>query len=212
MTLPEIYERIGSLPSGGYLTIDSRFDKGYIYSLIHSARSIIVMERFKANMSIPPVYYQPYTPTFEKVAQDSDKCCTIFYGVPTIIGGDGRTSGLGYVGTINGKPKIFKEVGSRAELAAMFTDRTMRNLTRPYVLIGGESIEVYSNETIKNFSIEAIFKDPTQLPTYDIPTSEYPMDIADIAKMETYLMQGAMGASIKTIADRIANSRDDTQP
>ena len=212
MTLPEIYERVAALPSGGYLTIDSRFDKGYIYSLIHSARAIIVNERFKANMAIPPIYFQSYRPQFEKAAQDSERCCTSFYGVPTIIGGDGRRSGLGYVGTINGKPKTFIEVSSRATLAGMFTDRTMRNLDKPIVLIGSDSVDVYYEEVIKDFVMEAIFKDPTQVPSYDIEASEYPMDIDDIAKMETYLMQGAMGASIKTIADRIANSRDDTQP
>lgn len=213
MTLPEIYERVASLPSGGYLTNDTRFDKGFIYSLVHSARAVIVMERWKSDLSIPPIYRQEYTPTFVEVAQDNQMCCSTFYDCPELIALDNRASGLGYVGTTTGVPKTFAEVADAVTLASLLN--TKRNLAAkkfPLVLREEGRIRIYWKDTIKSFKMTGVFIDPTELPTYDIPTSTYPIDIGDIAKMELYIMQGAMNSVMRTMVDRIANKRDDTAP
>ena len=212
MTFPELYERIGSLASGGYLTEDSRYDKGYIFSLVNSGRAVIVNERWKADMSIPPIYYLPYETNYDPQAQPADGCYTIFYNTPDIITLDGRATGVSYVGTVDGTPKLFREVSSRAEFAAQQNDRIMRSPNNVRVLFGNGKIECYYKNRIKHIGIEIIARDPRQIPTYDIERSQYPMDEGDLARLDTYLMQGSMNATVKTIADRIANSKDNTQP
>jgi hypothetical protein len=211
MTLPEIYERVAALPSGGYLTIDSRLDKGYIYSLIHSARAVIVNERWRNDTSIPPVYKQEYVPEFIKAAQDSTMCCSIFYGCPELVALDNRASGLGFVGTSQGIPKTFAEVTDEVTLSGLINTRRSLPIKKfPLVLRTREMVRIYYKDVIKDFKMVGVFFDPTLLPDYDIPTSDYPIDIGDIAKVELYLMQGAMNAALKTIVDRIANSRDES--
>ena len=211
-TLPQIYERIGSLASGGYLTEDSRYDKGYIYSLVDSARIVIAAERWKADMAIPPSYYQEYEPEFIKQAQNSDLCCSVFYDCPEIAAINNQTSGLGYVGTVDGKPTRFAEVASEAELSMILQDRITKIPLTPYVLRSAGVIRVFYKSVIKQFKMTGIFVNPREIPTFDIDKSPYPIDDGDLAKMDTYLMQGSMNATVKTIADRIANSKDNTRP
>lgn len=211
MTFPEIYERIGSLASGGYLTEDSRYDKGYIYSLVNSARAVIALERWKADLVLPPSYFQDYEPEFVSQAQELEQCCSIFVDCPEIIALNSLGSGLSYVGTVDGIPKRFAEVVSESDLAMILHDRVTKIPLVPYVLRGAGVIKIYYKNTIKQFKMTAAFKDPRQIPTYNIDLSPYPIDVGDLAKVETYIQQGSMNATVKTIADRIANSKDNTQ-
>jgi len=212
MTFPEIYERIGSLASGGYLTGDSRYDKGFIFSLVNSARAVIALERFKADMAQPTSYFQEYEPEFVSQAQDTGLCCSIFYDCPELIGINNLSSGLGYVGTVDGKPTRFAEVVSEADMAMILQDRITRIPLTPYVLRSAGNIRVYWKSTVKRFKMTGIFSDPRDIPTYDVELSQYPIDEGDLARVDTYLTQGSMNATVKTIADRIANSKDNTQP
>lgn len=210
MTLPELYERIGSLPSGGYLTVDTRFDRGYIYTLIHTARAVIVSERWKMNGMIPAVYYQPYKPEYVILSQDADGCYSKFYNVPDIINLDGRATGLGYVGA-NGQLCQFREVNNRAVLASMMNNRIIRKMRKPIVLVlGGGEMEVYSTDSIEDFRMEAIFADPTKVPTYNVDFDQYPIDASDISKIELYILQGSMSMTTRTPMDRINEQRDTT--
>lgn len=214
MTLPELYERIGSLPTGGYLTVDSRFDEGYIYSLIHSARAFIVSQRWKNDGKIPPIYYQPFNPKYSAMSQDSEVCYTKYYNVPDIIALDGRASGLGFVGG-DGTMCQFREIRSRAVFNSMMKSRVIKNSKTPYVLIlGNGEVEVYSSSKSKlqNISMEAIFSDPTKVDTYNVDYDSYPMDVSDIPKMESYLMQGSMSLVYRTPIDRVNDQRDTTVP
>jgi hypothetical protein len=212
MTLPELYERIGSLPSGGYLTVDTRFDKGYIYSLIHTARAFIVSERWKQNGLIPPVYYQTFKPYYVILSQDQDTCYSRFYNVPDIISLDGRATGLGYVGA-NGQLCQFREVNNRAQMASMMNNRIIRKMRKPMVLVlGGGEIEVYSNDSIENMRMEAIFADPTKVPSYNVDFDQYPIEASDISKIELYILQGSMNMITRTPMDRINEQRDTTIP
>ncbi len=212
MTLAQVYERIASLPNGGYITVDTRLDKGYMYSLIHSARAFIVNERWKANGFIPPVYYQSYKPQYIILSQDADSCYSRFYNVPQIIALDGRGTGMGYVGA-NGTLCQFREVNNRAQMASMMSNRIIRKMRKPMVLLlGGGEIEVYSNDSIENMRIEAVFADPTTVNTYNIDYDDYPVDMGDIAKIEQLLMGGQFTMITRTPIDRINEQRDTTVP
>lgn len=211
-TLFDLRNRVSSLPVGGYITVDSRLDGSYIDYLIHSARAFICCERWKQYGEIPASYYQTYSPDYNKAAQDTDACYTVFYDIPQIIALDGRASGLGYVGAINDIKYSFREVANLAELSSFQQDRIMKSGRKAYVLMGQNSIRIYYKDKIKMFQMNAIFFDPTQVPTYNVDFDVYPMDGSDIPKMETYLMQGSMGLSYRTPINRVNDARDVTVP
>jgi len=164
MTLPELIERVSSGPTGGYITVDSRLDSGYMTNLINSARAFMAAERWKAYGMIPPAYYQRYEPDFSKAAQEEGSCYTIFYGVPQIIALDGRSSGIGFTGDINSLKYQFREVSSLAELASFQNDRIMKSGRRAYILNGQGTLRVEFKDKIKQFSMEIIAADPRELP------------------------------------------------
>lgn len=212
MTLPELYERVASLPSGGYITVDTRLNKKYMYSLIHSGRAFIVGERWKIQGKVPPIYYQPFKPTFSSVSQVSGACYTKFYNVPDIIALDSRASGLGFIGG-DGTMCQFREVSSRGAFVSMMNNRVIKNSKIPYVLMqGGGEIEIYHKTKVHDLHMEAIFSDPTEVDTYNIDKDSYPMDVGDIPRLEAYLMSGTMSLVYRTPIDRINDQRDTTVP
>lgn len=212
MTIREIYERIASLPNGGYITVDTRLDQGYMYSLIHSARATVVNERWRNFGFVPPVYYQKFKPEYVILSQDDSVCYSKFYNIPQIIALDGRATGLGYVGA-NGQLCQFREVNNRAQMASMMSNRIISKMRKPMVLmLGGGEMEIYSNDSIENLRMEAIFADPTKVNTYNIDFDDYPVDMGDISRMEQILMQGQINMISRTQMDRVNDQRDTTVP
>jgi len=212
MTLPELRERVSSAPTGGYITSDSRMDAGYIDNLIHSARAFIACERWKQYGQVPPAYYQKFEPDFSKLAQEAGSCFTVFYDIPQIIALDGRASGIGFIGNLNGIACQIREVSSLGEFASFQTDRIMKSGRKAYLINGQGEFTVWFKDKIKSFQMEIIAADPTLLPLYNVDYDDYPMDISDIPKMETYMLQGSFGLIYKTPIDRINDSRDVTVP
>lgn len=211
-TLEKLRNRISSLPVAGYITVDGRLDASYMDFLIHSARAFVVCERWKQYGKIPPIYYQKFFPQYEKLAQDSNGCYVKYYGVPDIIALDGRATGLGYVGSSNTLNQ-FREVSSRGALTSMMNNRVIKANRKGLVLFeGGGEMSIYFRDKVKMPELAAIFSDPTQVPEYNINFDSYPMDISDIPKMETYLMQGSMGLVYRTPINRVNDSRDVTVP
>lgn len=212
MTLPELYERIAALPTGLYVTVDSRFNKGDIYSRIHSARAEVIKQRWSQDLKIPYVCYQPLNPSYSKLSQDSDVCYTKYYDVPPIISMKGRT-GLGYVGS-DGELNEFREVNGKAEMASMMNKKLTAKLRVPYiVLLGNGEIEVYySKGKVKEFQLQAIFANPTLVNTYNVLYDQYPIDEGDIDLIERYLLTGTFRMAVSTPIDRVNDQRDITVP
>lgn len=212
MTLPQIREHCAALPSGGYITVDSRLNNGLMDKSIHMGRAFIACERWKQYGEVPYSYYQEYKPDFSKAAQSADNCYTSFYGTPEIIALDGRASGLGYIGAINDIKYNFREVANLAELSSYQNDRIMKSGRKAYVLFIADEMRIYYQDKIKSLQINAIFSDPTTVPTYNVNYHNYPIPIEDIPKLETYLMQGSMGLIYKTPMNRVNDGRDVTVP
>lgn len=212
LTLPQIYEQAASLPSGGYITVDSRFDKGYMYSMIHLGRAVIAQERWKTQGKIPPIYFQPFTPKYEILSQ-SPGCFTQFYDVPDIIQLDQRASGIGYIGA-TGELCQFREISSEGAFAAMQHHRILKmGRGKVYALIlGGGEVKVYSPFPIENMRMQILASDPTTVPSYNIDMDSYPIDAGDLPKLYQYLMQGVMSLTYKTPIDRVNDQRDITVP
>lgn len=213
LTFPELIEQCKSLPSGGYITKDSRLKPGQMASIINGGRAYVVRERWKQYGKVPPIYYQKFYPQYDKLAQDEDSCYAKFYGVPNIIALDGRATGLGYIGSSNSL-NLFREVSSKAAMASMLNQRVIGMKRKGLALIGGSGeIDIYWNTKIKLPELQAVFSDPRQVPLYNYDFDPYPMDIGDIPMMEQFLMNGGpLRYMAATPIDRINDGRDTTAP
>lgn len=212
MTAREVYEWMGSLPSGGYLTIESRLSFDFMMQTFNKGRSVVLMDRWLKDRSIPREYYQTITPTYNRLVQE-DNCYVSYYGLPDFVALDGLATGIGYVGTVNGIPCTFREVGTRAEFAAMQKDRVMKiGRGKVYILPDGHGgLEVYADDVIKSFRMDVIASNPLKVAGFNMDSDTYPVAEDDYGKIATYLTTGSLSLPYKTPYDLVNTGKDNSQ-
>lgn len=212
MTAREVYEWMGSLPSGGYLTIESRLTFDFTMQTFNKGRAFVLTDRWMKDRSIPREYYQTITPTYNKLAQE-DSCYVSYYGLPDFVALDGMATGIGYVGSVNGVPATFREVGTRAELASMQNNRLMKVGRKVYVLPDGHGgLEIYSSDVIKSFRMDIVASNPLSVVGFNIDSDTYPVSEDDYGKIATYLTSGSLSMPYRTPYDLVNIGKDSSIP
>lgn len=212
MTAKEVYEWMGSLPSGGYLTIESRLSFDFTMQTFNKGRSFVLADRWFKDRSIPREYYQTITPTYNRLAQE-DSCYISYFGLPQFLSLDGMATGIGYVGSVNGIPQTFREVGTRAEFAAMQKNRIMKvGRGNVYVLPDGHGgLEIYSDPAVVSFRMDIIAANPLDVTTYNPDLDQYPVAEEDYSKIAQYLTTGSLSLPYRTPYDLVNNGKDNSQ-
>ena len=214
MTLPEYYDTICALPDGGYLNPDTRFDKGYMYNLIHAARATVIRMDYIKNKKPRPIWYQSYTPPYSRDFQDGQLLCVKFQ-LPDVIALSGAENGYGYVGTIQCN-KAYRIWTSRADFAAACTDRLMNPSSGRTVNVlfeGSNYGEIYGPALMDIPRFVAIYSDPTKVPTYNILKDQYPFEESNIKDMCNVITRTDMTVITKSFVDRVQQGRiDNAQP
>lgn len=206
MTLPDLANRIASLPSGGFITDESKFDYGFIYSLIHTAAATAKSNRYTLEKKIHPSWWFPYYPEFDKLQQIDG--CYYRFKLPQLIHLDPRNIGMEYIGSLQ-KNNQFRITVGRAKFAAMQKDRVMKmreGIT--YVLIDNGFCEVYGS--VRNFFMNGLWFDVTQLPNYNTDSDNYPVDAKLITDIERIILQLNLNIITKSASDLRQNKQDDS--
>lgn len=212
MTAREVYEWMGSLPSGGYLTIESRLTFDFTMQTFNKGRAFVLADRWMKDRSIPREYYQTITPTYNKLAQEQS-CYVSYYGLPDFVALDGMATGIGYVGSVNGVPATFREVGTRAEFASMQNNRLMKVGRKVYVLPDGHGgLEIYASDVIKSFSMDIVASNPLSVAGFNIDSDTYPVAEDDYGKIATYLTSGSLSMPYRTPYDLVNIGKDSSIP
>lgn len=210
MTLPEFGERIAALPASGFLTDESKFDRKFIYSLIHTASAQAKRMEFAKSKKTHPSWYFPYFVDFDKAEQIDD--CYYRFDIPQYITFDSRISGMGYVGSIK-QNNSFRLVQGRAKFASMQSDSIMRADGRKiYVLLENDYIEVYATIRPRNFKLEACWFDPTQLSNYNIEKDNYPIEASLVPEVEKIILQTNLIIITKSAMDTLQDKKDSSSP
>lgn len=204
MILPEFADRIASLISGGMETSENRFDRPYLYALIHSASAQAKVARFMVTKRIPSSWLFPYYPEFNEAAQIS--ACYYKFKLPQIIALSATQTGLGYIGSIDCNCP-YRVVENRARFAAMQQHRVMKNMGNT-VLIGNGTIELYGDA--KKLMIEGMWYDVTKLPNFSIEKDPYPIDAALVPEVEKIISQIDLSSIARTPIDTTLNAKDDS--
>jgi hypothetical protein len=213
MTAKEVYNWMGSLPSGGYLTIESRLSFDFTMQTFNKGRAVVLTDRWIKDRSIPREYYQTITPTFNRLAQE-DSCYVSYFGLPQFVALDGLSTGIGYVGTVNGVPLTFREVGTRAEFASMQKDRTMKvGRNKVYVLPDGHGgLEIYSGSAVTSFRMDVVAANPLDVITFNPDKDPYPVAEDDYGKIAQYLTTGSLSLPYRTAYDLVNIGKDSSIP
>lgn len=205
ITLPEFGERIMALPGGGFSSDEGRFDRKFIYNLIHTATAQAKRIEFTRNHKIHQAWYFPYFPEFVKDAQIDN--CFYRFKIPQQISLDARQTGLGYLGTLQFNQQYRVTIG-RSKFAAQQHDRVMKvRDDRTDVLIENGYMEVYGGKPQK-FRVEGIWADPTECDNYNIERDSYPISADLIPEVEKIILQTDMVIITRSAIDAIQDKKD----
>lgn len=206
MTLPDFANRIAALPDGGFLSADNRLDYGYIYSLIHTASAQAKSNWYIKTKKISPHWWLPYYNDFDKLQQIDG--CYYRFKLPQLITLDPRNIGMEYVGSLQ-KNNQFRIVVGRAKFSAMQRDRIMKmRIGITYVLIDNGFCEVYGS--VRNFFMNGLWFDPTELPNYNLEKDNYPIDAGLIPEIERIILQLNLNIITRSAQDVNPNFKDDS--
>lgn len=205
MKLTEIREIVRALPSGGSDSPDSRFSDAFLDRIVDSGRELLIRNEFTKYKRIDPTWVQSYTPVYSADLQESKKYVT--YYVPSVIELDGVQDGRVFIG---GDCDVrFRQCNSRGEFSALCDDRLMNPKGGLFstVLFEGEYMKVYSLAGVTTPpSISAVFRRPSELPTFNIQYDEYPC--GDIKMLTRIIIDNDLIIITKSAIDRVKDGFD----
>lgn len=205
-TLPELYDMFASLPSGGYITSDSRFQKGEMYSVINKCKNRAQKIVYGQEKRVHPMWYMPFYPNYDSTWQTND--CFKRFRMPDYNNLDTVMGGIGYVGAAN-TLNTFHVIESRVQLSDWMNHPILKPRTKDvYILIENGWAYVYS--TVRDFQMMIIPANPQDIPTYNVDNDPYPVDGALIELMTQIAMKGDLFMYSKTKVDLIQDGRDST--
>jgi len=199
--LTDLYEMFASLPSGGFLTDQSKLDRRYMYAMIGSLRAAAIPINYKQNKRLNSGWYQPFFPEFGIEWQSS---CYGSFELPSYINANGVVGGVGYLGSID-----FGNAFTFVETPQKFYAFTQNYAMRPrakdtYVVVEGNRCRVYGNKSrVREWVIYGIWSDPLDIPTYNEATDPYPIDASLLQTMQHIFINGPIPVIVKTPAAQV---------
>lgn len=175
ITQPEIIAQLQALPEAGVFTEDSRYDMNFMEDIVNQARATVAMDFYKKYGRINPIFTQQYFPEF--VATMQEATCFVQFAMPSFISLDNETDGMFYLGSKEGNCN-FRKAANRADLASRNQHRYLKNLIRPRYIFSDGNVEIYSSTILKECRADAIFTTPSDIPTWNKLTDNYPFDMA----------------------------------
>ena len=200
MTLLEITEEVIRTDSGGgIITDENKLDSDFIQSLVHEYRAKAIWDSWQRTRRINPVWTQQFIPEFEPDLQESKDF--VKFTCPSVVSLDDKRDGFLYIGTIEGD-FAFRKVISRADLANKNRHRFTKK--RPKALYSDGFLEIHGN--IREIKVDAIFSNPTDIPTYNIEFDNYPISDDILVLMKAILFQTQTSVIESKTADVISDS------
>ncbi len=193
MLITEIIDLIQSDPEGAQSVNVNRWDDDFLINLIDLGRAAWAIESYMKDKRLEPILYQKFYPKYSLPLQPTDKCYAKFL-MPDIIRLDEHSDGIRYVGEDDyngGGVNNFRRVVSRAWLST-FNNHPVMNTNRAYsFLYDGSSgiLELRGKATpVKEPLVEALFKHPLQIPTFDRDANDYPLTLDGINAVKNMIL------------------------
>ena len=194
------------LPTGGYITADSRLQKGQMYSVIHKCKNRAQKIVYSQEKRAHPMWYMTFYPEYDSTWQTSS--CFKRFRMPDYNNLDGVVGGIGYVGaqdTLN----TFQVIESRVQMSDWDRHPILRPRSKDvYILIENGWCYVYS--TVREFQMMIIPSNPSYIPTYNVDFDTYPVDGALLELMTQIAIKGEAFTYSRTKVDLTQDGRDNT--
>lgn len=211
MLINEIRDIVKALPSGGFISPDSRFANKFLDRVIDTARAFVIRDQYAKFKRIDPAWMQTYIPEYSAGYQDGN-LCFVSYQVPPVIAFDGVQDGHGYIGGV--KLNIaFRQCNDRGQFAMMKNDRVMNPTSGrfPIVLFEGNIMEIYSRVLITDPpQMSAVFSKPTEIPTFNPQYDDYPIEESLIRELTRVITAQDLIVITRSAIDRVKDGFDNS--
>lgn len=181
--------------SGDIVTADNKYDDAYVLQLIDGARAVWLVQMYAIDKRIAPICYQKYYPEFSLPLQPTDRCFAKFK-MPDIVKLDSNSDGIRYAGSDDyegGEANNFRRIVSRAWLSTFYKHPIMNPASRFYSTMydaSNQTLEFRGKARfIKKPLIEAVFKHPTDIPTFNRDADDYPLSMDGITAVQHMIFQ-----------------------
>jgi len=195
MKTDELIDIVQRTVSGDIVTADNKYDDAYILQLIDGARAVWLVQIYAIDKRIAPICYQKYYPEYSITLQPKDRCFAKFK-MPDIVKLDEHSDGIRYAGSDDyngGQANDFRRIVSRAWLSTFFKHPIMNPSTRFYSALYDASSGVLElrgkAKFVKTPLVEALFKHPTQIPTFNRELDDYPLSIDGITAIQKMIFE-----------------------
>jgi len=189
MTTPQILDQFQRLPEGGLMVDTNRYDPLFLLSLLDAGRAAWVVEMYRKDKRIEPVFYQKYYPSYSIPLQPTDKCYAKFL-MPDILRLDEHSDGIRYVGYDDyngGTANNFRRIVSRAWVSTL-SNHPVMNPNRAFSFLYDGSAKILElrgkAKLVEAPLVEALFKHPLDIPTFNRDTDDYPITMDGIYAVE----------------------------
>ena len=224
MILQKLIQAIQSDASGGETGQSNQLDSGWIKSILPSIRAEWIEKDYLSQQSprrLNPYCYQRVYLQFNASLQPSAPTGAVIFQCPKFIGLDNQ-DGIRYGGSLSGMDsgqplqtriavQQWKRVYDRGELAnyqqIRFTNFS-NNTDLIFFLYNNTDgvIEVYNAPMITEGMIEGILADPTQAPTFNEATDDYPIDVNSLDAMRNLIYREKTSIAKATKPDDTFNT------
>lgn len=206
MTLPQVRESVIRIVSAALKTDEDRYEAAYIDDVIHQYRAEAIWTVWQRAKRVNANWTQQFISTYSKDLQDDD--CLVRFACPPLIALDKKTDGAIYVGSIVGNVS-YRKVTSRAELANNDVHRFIKSNSRAIKALYSDGFwEIHGDPLIKELRIDGVFANPTDVPTFNPISDQYPIDDKTLTMVKNLIVLSEMAPMASTEPDRISDSTD----
>jgi len=199
---------MSSLTSGGIITDENRLDDKYLIAVLNSYRAYMIPESWKKERKVYPGIYQTLWIDYDPNAQD-EQCVRIF-PCPSVLQIAPHLFGINYVGSVK-RDQSFRLTLTRGAQANKQKHRIMKRSSRKIDILydPGQGILETDDLDLKHIRIDAAWRNPLDIPTYNIETDQYPLPDDVIEIILDLLNKGTLRTIIQVPANKVGNSQDD---
>ena len=195
MRIPFIIDDIIIALSGSIRTTESKFSPENILDNYFQFRAIQLKSAYTKTSRIVPQWTQRLIPEYDAELQDEKNI--IKFKIPKIIELDAFVLGFLYIGSVDCL-KQYRLFRSRAEYATYRQHRVQRESKIPVVIYSDEILEIHNTQLSKiDLMLDSVFERPTDLPTYNTESSEFPIDDANHLIVKQLVVESLLGQSNK---------------
>jgi hypothetical protein len=213
MTLYEITETLIRAANGGNYSSDMKWDFPYIESMVHQVRAQAIIIKYNgsrtmaANKTVQADWVQSHTyDTFTTISPSNEPKYLTVSALPTVTINSIQL-GTVYLGSDGGTTQ-FKEATSKGQISTWYSQNLLNNGKRIGILRKGDTIEIYGNHLLKEFTEDAVYARPDLVGTWNYDTSKYPISEDLVPIMRSLFMEQVRPELMivkDTVADRAAN-------